>query len=77
MSTILSTYEIMTGHCSSHARHEVQAQSTVHKHFGEIAIELGFASEWTVHNALRLQQRGRGETPAAPAAADPWGNSPL
>ena len=28
MSTILSTYEIMTGHCSSQARHVVQAQST-------------------------------------------------
>jgi hypothetical protein len=57
---------------------EVQKQSKARKHFGEIAIELGFASEWTVNNALRLQQRGRGETPTAPAAdRDPWGNSPL
>ena len=28
MSTILSTYEMSTGHCSSQARHVVQAQST-------------------------------------------------
>jgi hypothetical protein len=57
---------------------EVQAGSVARKHFGEIAIELGYASEWTVNNALRLQQRGRGETPMAPASGgDPWGNSPL
>jgi hypothetical protein len=56
----------------------VQAESVARKHFGEIAIELGYASEWTVNNALRLQQRGRGETPMAPASGgDPWGNSPL
>ncbi len=28
MSTILSTYEMKTGHCSSHARHVVHAQRT-------------------------------------------------
>ena len=28
MSTILSTYEMITGHCSSQARQVVQAQST-------------------------------------------------
>lgn len=57
---------------------EVQAASVSRKHFGEVAIELGYASEWTVNNALRLQQRGRGQAPMAPASGgDPWGNSPM
>jgi len=57
---------------------EVQSGTEPHKRFGEIAMELGYASEWTVDNALRLQQRGRGEVPADESGAgDPWGQSPL
>lgn len=58
---------------------EVQAKSQPRKRFGEVAMELGYASEWTVENALRLQARGRGELPTGPSAqaGDPWGSSPL
>ena len=59
---------------------DVQSKAEPRKLFGEIAIELGFANEWTIENALRLQQRGRGETPSgnqASAGGDPWGCSPL
>jgi len=45
--------------------------------FGELAIELGHASEMTVESALRLQARARGETPERRPADDAWGNSPL
>jgi len=56
----------------------VQSRTEPHKLFGELAMELGYASEWTVDNALRLQARGRGEVPAGESGAgDPWGRSPL
>ena len=58
---------------------EAQSEGEPRKLFGEVAVELGYASEWTIENALRLQARGRGETPEGQSgqAGDPWGNSPL
>jgi hypothetical protein len=57
---------------------DVQSKSQPRKLFGEVAMELGYASEWTVDNALRLQARGRGEAPPTrDDGTDPWGGSPL
>lgn len=57
---------------------EVQSKSQPRKLFGEVAMELGYASEWTIDNALRLQARGRGEVPPTrDDGSNPWGSSPL
>ena len=45
--------------------------------FGEVAMELGYASEMTVESALRLQARAEGQVPDPQAPSDAWGNSPL
>lgn len=54
-----------------------KAQAEPRSRFGELAVELGFVSQATVESALRLQARGRGETPPPKLADDPWGGSPL
>jgi hypothetical protein len=54
-----------------------KAQAEPRSRFGELAVELGFVSQATVESALRLQARGRGETPPPKLAEDPWGGSPL
>jgi hypothetical protein len=45
--------------------------------YGQVAIELGFASPAVIESAQRLQSRGRGVTPPPKPSDDPWGDSPL
>jgi len=45
--------------------------------YGQVAIELGFASPAIIESAVRLQSRGRGVTPPPEPGGDPWGDSPL
>lgn len=62
------------------ADHVLQVQSEGEdpaRPFGEIAMELGYASEMSVESALRLQTRAHGQVPDQQAPNDAWGNSPL
>lgn len=45
--------------------------------YGQVVVELGFASPAMIESALRLQSRGRGLTPPPKASNDPWGDKPL
>jgi hypothetical protein len=45
--------------------------------YGQVAIELGFATPAVIESAMRLQARGRGDTPPPATGGDPWGDSPL
>ena len=44
--------------------------------YGQVAIELGFATPAMIESAMRLQSRGRGDTPP-PSGKAPSGESPI
>ena len=58
-------------------RQQAEQEDDERQLFGELAVELGFASESHIESALRLQARARGQAPEPVRESDPWGNSPL
>jgi hypothetical protein len=45
--------------------------------YGQVAVELGYATPALIESAQRLQSRSRGATPAPKSGDDPWGDRPL
>jgi hypothetical protein len=45
--------------------------------YGQVAIELGYATPHLIESAHRLQSRSRGATPPPKTGGDPWGDRPL
>jgi hypothetical protein len=76
LSEVMTKMGMLTAEQVEHIR-SVRAEGSTTKLFGEIAIELGYATQTTIETALRLQQRGRGEIPETRDPDDAWGNSPL
>ena len=74
---IMVSMNMLTQEQADHAL-ELQSQGEdPDRTFGEVVLELGYASEMTLESAQRLHARSQGEIPDARPAEDGWGNSPL
>lgn len=77
LDEVMVNMRMLTREQADHVLAVQQEGENTERPFGEIAVELGYASELTVESALRLQSRARGEVPEQRDAGDAWGNSPL